>query len=84
MTDKVIFSTTPIDNESREPDAQLARLTAKWRRDRSLDDSHANMLMSTTAVLREHPKLAKEYSAQPFNAAKFGAEYFDKVELVRS
>jgi hypothetical protein len=69
-TTKVFLTQQLIGSESsRDPADRLARLAAKWRQDRGLDDSHANMQQSALAVMHAHPKLAKAYQERPTTLA---------------
>lgn len=64
------FSTQTPDEKSLDPAEQLLRLTAKWRRERNLDDSTNNQRMSVQAVFAARPKLAKEYQMRQVTLAK--------------
>jgi hypothetical protein len=64
------FSLPDPDPKSKDPVDQLMHLSAKWRRDRGLDDSAANLEASALAVMRANPKLAKAYQLRPTTMAK--------------
>ena len=83
---KQVFSTLPYDESSRDPDQQVLRLSAQWRRERNLDDSAEHIEQSVTAVLRQHPELARAYAqrADLLAYARDKSEAFAKVEMVRS
>lgn len=60
------FSMEPAgDDKSRDPVDRLMQLTAKWRRERGLDDSAENLRTSALAVMKANPKLAKQYQLRP-------------------
>lgn len=70
MTQAKTFSMQEPNPKSKDPVDQLMVLAAKWRRDRGLDDSSANLEQSALAVMQAHPKLAKQYQMRPTTLAR--------------